>query len=581
MSRLKQLERLFSPTTVPKLIDSPQTIFWLVLTLAVPLYFGFGALYYAFSAEYIVQDDARHHVVWMQQFVDPQLFPNDLISDYFQSVAPNGFKLLYRLIAQVGIEPVVLAKVLPIILGLITSVYFFGVGLQIFPIPAGVFLSTLLLNQMFWIRDDVSSATPRAFLYPLFAAFLYYLLKRSLFPCIVAIALQGLFYPQLMLVEIGILTLRLFDWRGARPRFSKARIDYILWIAGLTVALCVLLPYALASSKYDPVVTVAQMKAMPEFAFRGRSEYFGVNPVYFLLNGDSGIRIPLYPPIILIGFLLPFLLKIKLPLAKFVTKEIRILPQAILASFGLFFLAHILLLKLHFPNRYTYHSFRFVIAMAAGITLTLLLDAGVRWLRQRWQTKTPLNMKEKLMLGLASLVCVASLIIPANSGVFLDGQLWIRGEVPQLYKFFSQQPKDILIASLAGEANNLPAFSQRSILVGREFALPFHTSYYNQIRQRAIDLLTAHYTLKVTELQSFIQKYGIDFFVLEQDAFQFGYVGGNKWMLQFEPIASEVISRLLHKETPALAKLSEQCTVLKVKNFVVVDANCITKMQPE
>src|SRR4028118_299425 len=208
MSRLKQLERLFSPTTVPKLIDSPQTIFWLVLTLAVPLYFGFGALYYAFSAEYVVQDDARHHVVWLQQFVDPQLFPNDLISDYFQSVAPNGFKLLYRLIAQVGIEPVVLAKVLPIILGLITSVYFFGVGLQIFPIPAGVFLSTLLLNQMFWIRDDVSSATPRAFLYPLFAAFLYYLLKRSLFPCIVAIALQGLFYPQLMLVEIGILTIR-------------------------------------------------------------------------------------------------------------------------------------------------------------------------------------------------------------------------------------------------------------------------------------------------------------------------------------------------------------------------------------
>jgi hypothetical protein len=69
--------------------------------------------------------------------------------------------------------------------------------------------------------------------------------------------------------------------------------------------------------------------------------------------------------------------------------------------------------------------------------------------------------------------------------------------------------------------------------------------------------------------------------VLEQDAFQFGYVGGNKWMLQFEPIASEVINRLLHKETPALAKLSEQCSVLKVKNFVVVDANCITKVQPE
>jgi hypothetical protein len=578
MSHLKQLQHLYSPTTVPKLLGSRHTLFWLVLSLAVTLYFGLGALFYAFSSEYVVQDDARHHVVWMQRFVDPQLFPNDLIADYFQSVAPNGFKLFYWLMAQVGIEPLVLAKVLPVILGLITSVYFFGVGLQIFPVPAGVFLATLLLNQMFWLRDDVSSASPRAFLYPLFAAFLYYLLKRSLFPCLVAIALMGLFYPQLMLVEIGILTVRLLNERGKLSRFSKARIDYILWAAGLAVALCVILPYALASSKYDPVVTVAQMKVMPEFSFKGRSEYLGVNPVRFWLDGDSGIRIPVYPPIVLIGFLLPFLLKTKLPLIKFVTKEIRILPQTVLASLGLFFLAHILLIKLHFPNRYTYHSFRFVMAMAAGISLTLLLEAGVRWLRQRWQAKKPLTIQQTLVLGFVTLFGAASLIVPAISGVFLDGQLWIDGKAPQLYEFFSKQPKDILIASLAGEANNLPAFSQRSLLVGREFALPFHTGYYSQIRQRTIDLLAAHYTLDVAELQSFIQKYGIDFFVLEPDAFQFGYVSGNKWMIQFEPIASEVINRLVRKETPALAKLSEQCSVLKVKKFNVVDAACITRV---
>jgi hypothetical protein len=49
-------------------------------------------------------------------------------------------------------------------------------------------------------------------------------------------------------------------------------------------------------------------------------------------------------------------------------------------------------------------------------------------------------------------------------------------------------------------------------------------------------------------------------------------------MIQFEPIASEVINRLVRKETPALAKLSEQCSVLKVKKFNVVDAACITKV---
>jgi hypothetical protein len=34
------------------------------------------------------------------------------------------------------------------------------------------------------------------------------------------------------------------------------------------------------------------------------------------------------------------------------------------------------------------------------------------------------------------------------------------------------QPQDIRIASLAEEANNIPTFAQRSILVGREYAIP-------------------------------------------------------------------------------------------------------------
>lgn len=581
ISRINHLQLLFKPTKIPKIFGSSHTVFWLILSLAVPVYFCLISLHQAFSREYVVQDDARQHVVWMQQLVDPQLFPDDLIANYFQSVAPTGFKLLYRVMAEVGIEPIVLAKILPILLGLITSVYCFGACLQIFPVPTGAFLATLILNQSIWLKDDVISATPRAFLYPLFAAFLYYLLKRSLFPCLAAIALQGLFYPQLLLVEFGILTVRLFRWQGKLPRFSQTRSDYIFWATGLAVTLLVMLPYALATSEYSPVVTAAQMKVMPEFAAEGRSKYFVLNPIEFWMNGDSGISLPTYPQIIWLSLLFPILLKTKAPLYRFINKKIKVIFQTLLASLVLFFMAHLLLLRLHFPNRYTSHSLRFVMALTAGISLTLLLDVGICWLSQKLQTNTPLKTKQKIVLGFVTLFCAAALIVPAIPGIFLSSQFWISGRTPELYQFFSQQPKDVLIASLANEVNNLPAFSQRSVLVGREFGFAYHTGYYNKFRQRVMDLMRAQYSPDMSELQSFIQNYGVDFFLLEQEAFRPDYITENKWLMQFEPAASEAIAHLRQQETPALAKLVDHCSSLEVQNFIVVEADCIVRVQPK
>src|SRR4051812_46546763 len=83
------------------------------------------ALRQAFSSEYVLADDVRQHVFWMFRFVDPGLFPNDPIADYFQSVAPPGFSALYRLLAACGIDPLLASKLIPFALGLLTAAYFF------------------------------------------------------------------------------------------------------------------------------------------------------------------------------------------------------------------------------------------------------------------------------------------------------------------------------------------------------------------------------------------------------------------------------------------------------------------------
>ena len=549
---------------------------WLSLSLAVTVYFGIISLHHAFSHDYLVQDDVRLHTVWLQQYIDPQLFPDDLIAKYYRTIAPVGFKSVYWVAAQLGIEPLVLAKILPIILAAIATVYLFQVSLLLLPVPAAAFLTTLLQNQNFWTEDDLISAVPRAFIYPIFAAFLYYLLRRAelprknLIPCLFTLALQGLFYPQMLLVSVTVLTIRLFRWRGRSPRLAP-NADFRLWLGALGVVLIVIFPYSWhVAQEFGPLVTRAQMQAMPEFSAQGRSAYFS-SPLS-LFRGTSGILAPLYPPIIWVSVSLPWLNRFSL--AKLITPKVTILWHIVLAAFGLFFLSHLVYLKLYLPSRYTYYSLRFVMAIASGLALFVLLEAGGRWLRQ----KTSFSRQEKLLTILTSAFLTVAFIFPAIPVVFLSWQNWIGGEAPAVYQFLAAQPQDTLIASIAKEADNLPAFSQRSVLFSQEFSLAFHLAYYNQIRQRASALILAQYSAEPSELQRIIRHYHIDFWLIDRTAFDPNYLQAQPWLFysSFNAEIQEAITLLERGETSALAELVPQCSVVSTEKLILLDAVCLS-----
>jgi hypothetical protein len=573
-------------------------VFWFSLSLTFATIFALWALKQGFSSEYVVQDDARQHVFWMQRFLDPALFPNDLIADYFQSVAPSGYTAVYRLMADVGVNPLVLNKFLPLVLGAIATGYCFGVSLQILPVPATGFIASLLLNQNLWMRDDLISATPVAFVYPLFLAFLYYLLRRSLLPCLVAIALQALFYPQCVFVCAGILILRLLRWEGSWLSFSQERTDYLFCAAGLGVALLVMLPYLLNASEFGPVIAATEAKKLAAFSEQGWSRFFIGNSWDFWLCGKrSGIlppewcpflkgkHFPLVPPQIWAGLSLPFLLQnsSRFPLVKQVKREVVILPQIALASIGMFFAAHVLLFRLHLPNRYTEHSLRVLMALAGAIALSVLLDALL--LTSRRQANLHKRGQQFFTLGLIAclgtgIVLYPSLLIVSN--LPFPRTNYLIGQVPALYKFLSEQPKDSLIASVAQEANQLPIFAQRSILVGGEgYALPYHKGYYSQIYQRSVDLIEAQYSPELTQVQRFIQKYGVDFWLLERAAFTPEYVVANTWIEQYQPTAVEVLSRLNQGTIPALVGRIDQCSVFETGELILLQATCIASLPQE
>ena len=567
-------------TASPTKLSSQTTLFWFSLSLTLAAIYSFLSLQIAFSGEYVVQDDARQHVFWMQRFLEPELFPNDLIADYFQTVAPAGYTFLYRVVAAVGINPLLFNKLLPVILSLITAGYCFGVTLQLLPVPAAAFSASLLLSQALGLTDAIVSGTPKAFIYPLFLAFIYYLLRSSFWPCLGAIALQGLFYPQLVLISAGTLFLRLWQWQDGRLRLCLDRRNRLICSAGILIAILVMLPYALKTNQFDPVISVAEARELPEFLPGGRARFFyDDDPWKFWLKGRGGIRLAsaLTPVTNVLGFLLPLLLLFprQFPLVKQVKPDIKLLAQILLASFSIFFTAHALLFRLHLPSRYVGHSLRVVLTITAGMVLVVIIDAVFDWTRHNRKSFFP--GQKFFAWGIATFLATVLFFYPCFVDLFPITAYQV-GTAPSLYKFLQKQPKDSLIASLSHEANNLPTFSQRSILVGSEYAIPYHLGYYNQFRQRIIDLINAQYSLEKNRITDFLQTYGVDFWLLDKSAFLPEYLKNNQWTQQYQPAANQALQRLEQGQKPVLVKTIEECTIFETEALLVLETGCIEQV---
>ena len=554
-------------------LSSPRWNFWLGLTLAFAIIYSLIVLQKAFAVAGLIHDDVRQHVFWMWRYVDPELFPRDAIADYFQSIAPVGYSYLYRLGTVLHIDPVTFSKLLPPILALITTWYSFFLCREIFPLPSACFITALLCNQTLWMKDDVISATSRAFVYPLFLAFLYYLVKRALIPCIVALIALGVFYPLCLLICGEMLTLQLLEWhRGLH--FSRNSQDYYVVFVCMATIFIILLPYALSSSEFGPTISRAQAIQLPEFYPQGRVSFFKDNFWYYLLDGGRGGMIHeslLTPVTLVLGLFLPLITRFpdKFPLVKQIKPSINLLWQLILVSVILFALAHGFLFTLYLPSRYTQHTFGIVLVFAAGITIAIILNTLLHYI----SSKTT-GRNNKLLAGILAVAIAFPLIFYPSLVADFPSTKYQQGKATALYQFLQQQPKDIVIASLASEASYLPTFAQRSILVSREHAIPYHVGYYNIIRQRIRDLMVAQYSSDLKTLKQLIHRHNIDFFLLENGTFQIEYLQNNSWLKQYK-ITQAQIASLKQGNVPTLAAFQDSCSVFADQRFNLIAAECI------
>ncbi|HEV3409759.1 MAG TPA: hypothetical protein VG095_05670, partial [Chthoniobacterales bacterium] len=495
------------------------------------------ALRLAFRFPNLVQDDARQHVFWMARFRDPTLFPNDLIADYFQAVAPNGYSAFYLLFAQLGLEPLWLSKLLPAILGVATAWIAFLFFRLLLADSRAAFAGTVLLTQLLWLDDDIISATPRAFAVGLLLAFLYFALRRKWIACVVVLAVQAVVYPQTAFLSTAILGVRLIH--------SRTRTDYVVFAASLFLLGAVVFPFASSSAPYGPVVTRSDALALPEFQEGGRSEFF-VRPISFWLNHS---RSGLFPDDIPLHFLLLAVGGIWLCLRNR-NGQVSPLLSLGLAALLMWSAAHLFLFRLHLPGRYSHWPVRILVVVAAAFFL------GRALARVRFR---------------AVLLTLLIIVLVPHFTHELPNDSYVRGKPRELLAFLRTQPKDITIAMLSPDAGAIPVFAQRSVLVSAEHAIPYHTRYYRELRERGRDLLLAHLTSDPVELRKLIEKRGIDLFILQRVPITSDQLKRLAWYKDIAP--PELLG--ISDQQSALRAFAPRCTIWEDGDWLVLDARVI------
>jgi hypothetical protein len=144
---------------------------------------------------------------------------------------------------------------------------------------------------------------------------------------------------------------------------------------------------------------------------------------------------------------------------------------------------------------------------------------------------------------------------------------------PAVSEYLRAQPKDVLVAAPTWHADLLAGMTGRRVLVAREYALAYHLGYYREARQRIEDLINAYYDEGTKRLAALVERYGVDFFLVDGDAFR--GMTDQSWGPAFEPFTSTIQARLNRPRRYTLQDLARRCAVVREGSVALVPAACL------
>ncbi len=473
----------------------------------------------AWSSPYVINDDVRQQIFWMQQWLDPQLFRGDLLAAYARHYVPWGVQGLYWL-ATWGTDPISFSKFLPGMLFIFLALCLYRLGLKI----GGRGLAWTMV-AVYWLMplflDNLAGGLARAFAAPLLAFFWLCWQEERPWGMGAALLLQALFIPYIFITSAVAVALAWLAGSGGKlglPPFPAHWAQVSLLAAG--AALVALMDYQFAASGFGPLVSYAEMVNRPEFYAGGRYAILPVPSIFWELISpwewiapfrDLGLLGGIAGCVVLGAATLWGLSRVAF---RALAPRLQPLGYLLLAGLVVYFLARIFLLKLFIPDRYLIYILNLAYCLILALSLHALLKV------EQWPR----------ILGVLVLAAAAGL------GVW---RLWNVGlkdyaVYQPVYAALAATPKDALIAGHPDLMDNIPTFARRRALVTYKLAHPWSKGFWQEIKPRLQDLFTAYYAADPQEVVAFCRKYRISFLVVDDRHFTPKFLAGGRFFVPLE-----------------------------------------------
>lgn len=505
----------------------------------------------AITNPYVVMDDVRQQLYWMQKWQDPELFRDNLLSRYAQNYVPRGVQAVYWAGSWV-MNPVQFSKVVAGVLYVATALFFFGLGLRFRDDLTAVFMVAAYCFSPFFL-SKISGGLSQGFAFPLLAGYLYFLSQDKVFPAGLVILAASVLNPYIFLLCLVTHALYI-GWhqrnelaglfRGTgRPRWNarsvfNTAIRHLPIVAGMAL---VAAKYIIFSPKeFGSLVTWSDMAGHIEYTTAGRYEIVPGASFWLELIRPGIVNLSfkewgLAAGFVCLGLFLAALVYASRHWRKFVDPAgFRVFLFLCPASLILYGLAWSFLFQLFLPERYVEFALNIFYVVVVGIAVRVALGM--------------------LVSDRVAFPVVTSIIIVMGALKLYNVGIFDYSAHARLYEFMRSTPKEAVFAGNPELMDNVITFGCRKAFVTYELSHTWYKAYWEEIARRSSELFEAYYSNSAEEVRKFCRRNGIDYLVVRESDFSPDCLKAHR--IHFEPFDGRI--RILFSQNSSFALLNEK-----------------------
>lgn len=520
----------------------------------------------------LVQDDARHHVVWLRQFADPNLFANDPTADFFLSQSPIAYRALYAPAFWLGVDVIVWhLLVLAPLTCLLSTCAIYRFATHILPTAQQRGLVTLILCTL--LASTVMQGLQRNFMISIFLfAWVAYLERRVLLAGLVFLIGANIYPVAAATGGFGILLHLIVPLKP----FGLADRRAVLTVAVAGIAGIVgLVPFLLASADAGPTLLLEEARNLP-FMQDGRSSFFkqslwdqifcrrtgGASILPICIRTADGDASNVTLAVVLITIALGWICYRWVLLGSgdqgdgLARKTAKLVLSSFIAGLGLFAAAYVFAFRLYLPDRYTRLTVDLVFWFCTAIVICVII-LGL--------AKLAGYLVRPLRHALPLVVIVGSWIgFVENAG----GGFGLKTDYePEISAYLRSSPKESVVAGFDSYLDSVPAHGLRSSYVAMELILPYKPGYFNLMRDRTFRLRDAFATYSAKDLSTFAERENITHFLLRPEGMRLS----GRWEHSFPSLVTLNGARVPMGTSPG----GTECVVSFGRKVNLVDAACL------